>query len=114
MPAACQVGAFMKVLRMFFRYGLSISDGKTSCSSTWQDEKDSKSTLDFDREEEAEVQTKGENALMSEKAELMSTFSFDNDEHASDIPVEDAFPDRSSELRLYSISILKVKTLLFS
>lgn len=92
---------------MFFRYGLGVTEGEASCnSSIWQDEsEDSRSTLDFDGDpEESEVQT-NDGDIVS-----MSTFSFDTDENASDFPVQDAFPERSSQLRLYSISTLQVKT----
>lgn len=108
----------MKVLRMFFRYGLNISEGKALCSSTWQEDlKDSMRTLclDFDGLDElAEpVQTNGENVpCMSDKAEITSSkFSFDTvyENNVIDLPNnKDAFLYESTEVRLCSISIIQV------
>ncbi|KAG0566092.1 hypothetical protein KC19_7G038000 [Ceratodon purpureus] len=111
------VGAFVKVLRMCFRYGLSVSEGKASCSRIWEaDLKDLMSTWcsDFDELEESAVHadTCGENIMfVSDKSEFISSkFSFDtfNENDAIDLPNDKgAFLCKSTELRLYSLSTIQ-------
>ena len=118
MGCISQVGAFVKVLRMCFRYGLSVSEGKASCSRIWEaDLKDLMSTWcsDFDELEESAVHadTCGENIMfVSDKSEFISSkFSFDtfNENDAIDLPNDKgAFLCKSTELRLYSLSTIQV------
>lgn len=100
------VGAFMRVLQMFFRYGLKVSQGEAASSSSnrWEEEKDMNLPLNHHWKEGFEFSINDGSVCMPDSANL---FSFDTYESASDAPVEDAFRDKSSELRMYSISAIQ-------
>lgn len=98
----------MRVLQMFFRYGLKVSQGEAASSSSnrWEEEKDMNLPLNHHWKEGFEFSINDGSVCMPDSANL---FSFDTYESASDAPVEDAFRDKSSELRMYSISAIQVK-----
>ncbi|KAG0560547.1 hypothetical protein KC19_10G189000 [Ceratodon purpureus] len=95
------VRAFVIALRVFFHYGLNVSQGEATTSSTWQEKDTGRS---YHRMEEFELPTNNGSVCMPDTAD---SFSFDPSESPGGIAAEVAFLDKSSELRMYSIGAIQ-------
>lgn len=97
----------MRVLQMFFRYGLKVSQSEAASSSLnrWEEE-DTSRPFNYHWKEGLENPTNDCTVCMPEASDM---FSFDTNESTSDAPVEAAFREKSSELRMYSVLAIQVK-----
>lgn len=94
----------MVALRMFFLYGLNVSQAEATSSSTWQE--DTGRSFILHAMQGSELPTNGGSVCMPDTVDL---FSFNSFESQGDVSADAAFRDKSSELRMYSIGVIQVK-----